>query len=120
MRLAFVLAMSVFCSTASFAGEADVTNVAVKQASSGAYRFDVTVLHADAGWDHYANKWDIVAPNGDVIDTRILHHPHDTEQPFTRSLTTDKIPDDLTHVIVRAHDSVHEYGGAEIKVELPR
>lgn len=120
MRIALVLAMSVFCSTASFAGEADVTNVAVKQTSSGAYRFDVTVLHADAGWDHYANIWDIVAPNGDVIDTRILHHPHDTEQPFKRSLTTDKIPDDLTHVIVRAHDSVHEYGGAEIKVELPR
>lgn len=120
MRLALVLAMSVFCSTASFAGEADVKNVAVKHTSSGTYRFDVTVLHADAGWDHYANKWDIVAPNGDVIDTRILHHPHDTEQPFTRSLTTDKIPDDLTHVIVRAHDSVHEYGGAEIKVELPR
>lgn len=120
MRIALVLAMSVFCSSASFAGEADVTNVAVKQTSSGAYRFDVTVLHADAGWDHYADKWDIVTPNGEVIDTRILHHPHDTEQPFTRSLTTDKIPDDLTHVIVRAHDSVHEYGGAEIKVELPR
>lgn len=120
MRLALVLAMSVFFSSASFAGEADVTDVSVQQTSSGAYRFNVTVLHSDAGWDHYANKWDVLGPNGDVIDTRILHHPHDNEQPFTRSLTTDKIPSDLTHVVLRAHDSVHEYGGAEIKVELPR
>ncbi|MEO9458947.1 MAG: hypothetical protein ABJE63_13945 [Lentilitoribacter sp.] len=120
MRLVLGVAMLVFFSTASFAGEADVTGVVVKQTSSGAFRFDVTVLHADAGWDHYANKWDVVAPNGDVIDTRILHHPHDNEQPFTRSLTTDKIPSDLSHVIIRAHDSIHEYGGAEMKVELPR
>lgn len=120
MRLALAVAMSVFLSSASFAGEADVTGVSVKLTSSGVFRFDVTVLHADAGWDHYANKWDVVAPNGDVIDTRILHHPHDNEQPFTRSITTDKIPSDLTHVIIRAHDSVHEYGGAEMKVKLPR
>ncbi len=120
MRFALVVAMSVFFSSASFADEADVTGVAVKQTSSGAFRFDVTVLHADAGWDHYANKWDVVAPNGDVIDTRILHHPHDNEQPFTRSLTTDKIPSNLSHVIIRAHDSVHEYGGAQMMVELPR
>lgn len=120
MRFALVVAMSVFFSSASFADEADVTGVAIKQTSSGAFRFDVTVLHADAGWDHYANKWDVVAPNGDVIDTRILHHPHDNEQPFTGSLTTDKIPNDLSHVIIRAHDSVHEYGGAQMMVELPR
>lgn len=120
MRAILVLILGSLICSPSFAGEADVTKVVAKQTSSGGYRFDVTVRHADAGWDHYANKWDIVGSDGEVIDTRILHHPHDNEQPFTRSLTTDKIPSNASYVTVRAHDSEHEYGGEEFKVELAR
>ena len=36
------------------AGEADVTAVAVRTGST--YTFNVTVRHADEGWDHYANS----------------------------------------------------------------
>ena len=36
---------------------------------SGRWRFDVTVRHADEGWDHYADKWDVVAPDGTVLAT---------------------------------------------------
>ena len=39
------------------AGEADVLNVVVRSAGPGSWRFDVTVRHADEGWDHYADKW---------------------------------------------------------------
>jgi hypothetical protein len=31
-----------------------------------------------------------------------------------------KIPGGIDEVIVRAHDSVHGYGGAEKRVKLPR
>ena len=79
-------------------------------------RFSVTVHHADAGWDHYANKWDILAPDGRVLATRELLHPHDNEQPFTRSLSGVTIPEGVDEVVVRAHDSVHGYGGTEVKV----
>lgn len=101
------------------AGEADVVNVAVKKAGEGTYRFDVSVAHADTGWDHYADRWEVVAPDDSVLGTRILHHPHVNEQPFTRSLSGVAIPANIDHVVIRAHDSVHEYGGKTMRVKLP-
>lgn len=106
--------------TPAGAGEADVEAVKAAREAGGTFRFDVTVRHGDTGWDHYANKWDVVAPDGSVLGTRELLHPHETEQPFTRSLDGVKIPEGVTEVTVRAHDSVHGYGGAEMKVLLPR
>ena len=37
------------------AGEADVVGVAFAERAPGVYRFDVTVRHADSGWEHYAD-----------------------------------------------------------------
>ena len=103
-----------------FSGEADVTGVEVRQTDSGIYHFDVTVRHDDTGWDHYADKWDVVAPDGTVLGTRTLYHPHVDEQPFTRSLSGVAIADTISEVSVRAHDSVHAYGGKTVTVALPR
>ena len=83
------------------------------------YKFDVTVRHADEGWKHYADKWDVTAPGGTVLGTRILAHPHVDEQPFTRSLTGVKIPENIDEVTVRAHDLVHGYGGKTVNVKVP-
>jgi hypothetical protein len=100
------------------AGEADVVDVEVMRAGDGTWRFDVTVRHADTGWDHYADAWEVVAPDGTVLGTRTLLHPHVDEQPFTRSLSGVAIPDDITEVTVRAHDSVDGYGGREVVVAI--
>lgn len=102
----------------AYGGEADVLEVQVNGAE-GTYRFEVTVRHADVGWDHYADAWEIVGPDGEVIATRELAHPHVEEQPFTRSLLSVEIPDGIAEVTVRARDSVHGHGGEEITVELP-
>jgi hypothetical protein len=102
----------------ALAGEADVVDVKATPEAGGTWRFDVTVRHADEGWDHYADKWDVLAPDGTVLATRVLLHPHESEQPFTRSLGGVAIPPGVTSVIVRAHDSVHGYGGAELEVAL--
>jgi hypothetical protein len=107
-------------STAAYAGEADVVEVDIKKTGADTYFFKVTVKHADEGWDHYANKWDVVAPDDTVLGTRTLYHPHVDEQPFTRSLSDVKIPATITAVTVRAHDSVHEYGGTTLRVAVPR
>jgi hypothetical protein len=104
---------------AIMAGEADVLEVEVSRGADGTWRFDVTVQHADTGWDHYADAWDVVAPDGTVLGTRVLLHPHETEQPFTRSLTGVQIPEDTPEVTIRAHDSVDGYGGQELTVSLP-
>lgn len=102
---------------AAFAGEADVTAVAVR-AAAGTYSFDVTVRHADEGWDHYADRWDVVAMDGAVLASRKLLHPHVDEQPFTRSLGGVRIPEGTKQVRVRANDSVHGAGGVELVVDL--
>jgi hypothetical protein len=104
----------------AFASEADVLEVDVACNSSLLCRFDVTVRHDDQGWKHYANRWEILSPDGEILATRVLAHPHDDEQPFTRSLTNVSIPDGLSEIIVRAHDLMHEYGGEELVVQLPR
>ncbi|UCG13351.1 MAG: hypothetical protein JSU72_02360 [Deltaproteobacteria bacterium] len=102
------------------AGEAEVITVEVMKLGDSTYQFDVTVSHSDEGWNHYVNKWDVVGSDGTVYGTRTLYHPHVDEQPFTRSLPGVKIPKGITRVTVRAHDSVHEYGGKVVTIVLPR
>jgi len=81
-----VVSFLLMSSSALQAGEANVVAVKVEKTGSNIFRFDVTVSHSDEGWDHYADKWEIAGPDGTVIGTRTLYHPHVDEQPFTRSL----------------------------------
>ena len=111
--LIFLLSCAV-----TYAGEVDVLQVKIKRSGDNVYDFDVTVTHKDEGWDHYADKWDIVAPDGTTVGTRTLYHPHIQEQPFTRSLSGVKIPEEMQRVTIRAYDSVHGYGGKVITVDL--
>ena len=118
------LALSIFISATLFSGivladEADVVKVKVERTGDHIYRFDVTVRHNDEGWKHYADMWKVVLPDGRVVATRVLQHPHVGEQPFTRSMDGIKIPAGIDSVIVRVHDSVHHYGGKEAIVKLP-
>lgn len=102
------------------AGEADVVAAEAHQDSPGLWTFDVTVEHADEGWNHYANRFEVVAPDGVVLGVRTLLHPHENEQPFTRSLRGVAIAASIGKVIVRAADSVHGLGGKELELSLPR
>lgn len=98
------------------AGEADVIDATVERAGAQ-WRVSATIRHADTGWDHYADGFEIVGPDGTVLGTRMLHHPHVEEQPFTRSHTLT-IPDGVSEITVRARDSVHGSGGASVVVPL--
>ena len=117
--ISFFFISIILLATTAYAGEADVIAVKMTHTGSSTYRFDVTVRHADDGWKHYANKWDVTSPDGTILGTRILAHPHVDEQPFTRSLGGVKISEDIKEVIVRAHDLVHGYGGKTVTVEAP-
>jgi hypothetical protein len=114
-----ILTTAIVASGAAQAGEADVVAAEATESPNGTWRFDVTVRHDDEGWDHYADAWDVLTLDGEVLATRKLLHPHEYEQPFTRSLSGVEIPDGVEEVEVRAHDSVHEYGGITLKVTLP-
>jgi len=115
-----ILTSALVTAAAAVAGQADVVDVTVRMTGQNTYSFDVAIRHADEGWQHYADKWDVVAPDGTVLATRTLYHPHEDEQPFTRSLSGVKIPASVNAVILRAHDSVHGYGGKTLKVEIPK
>lgn len=84
------------------------------------WRFDVTVEHADEGWDHYADAFEILSEDGAVLGVRTLYHPHVEEQPFTRSISNVEIPPSVERVIIRAHDNVHGYGEAQMELILER
>ncbi len=109
----------------AISANADVEFVRAVQAADGSWTFHVTVRHPDTGWEDYADGWDVVTPDGIVLKqnaadpfTRLLLHPHDNEQPFTRSQSGIIIPETLTQVTVRAHDLVDGYGGREVVVDL--
>ena len=118
-HLALALVLTLAWSSHALAGEADIVAVEITRQESGRFEFSVAVRHADAGWEHYADKWDVVAPDGTVLGTRTLWHPHESEQPFTRSLSGVRVPPGIDAVTVRAHDKVHGYGGVERRVPLP-
>lgn len=117
LTLAAIIGAAFITASPAIAGEADVVGVRMTPRGD-TYNFAVTVRHADAGWDHYADKWDVLTPDGKVIGTRVLAHPHDNEQPFTRSLGGVRIPAGVAKVRVRAHDKVHGYGGSEMDVDM--
>ena len=103
---------------------ADVVFVKATQSGSGTWRFDVSVSHPDTGWDDYADGWDVLDADGQIIKagrgkfTRTLAHPHVNQSPFTRSQSGLRIKDDI--VTVRAHDMVDGYGGQIVVVDLTK
>jgi hypothetical protein len=110
---------------ASGAANADVLYVRAVEAAEGSWTFHVTVQHPDTGWEDYADGWDVLTPDGTVLKpdpdspfTRLLLHPHESEQPFTRSQNGIVIPPGVILLRVRAHDLVDGFGGREVVVDL--
>jgi len=98
---------------------AQVVFVNATQGKSGAWQFDVSVRHRDEGWSHYADAWQVEHPeSGKIIAERVLLHPHETEQPFTRSQEGVEVPAGLLQVRIRAKCNVHGFGGREVIVPL--
>ena len=120
MRLGIIIAaLAVHASAGvALAGMADLIGVEVSR-HDGVYRFAVTVSHFDEGWDHYADGFEVIGADGTIYATRVLHHPHVNEQPFTRVLDGVMVPEGTVSVTLRAHDRVHGNGGLEVSVDLP-
>jgi len=104
---------------AAFAGDVEIVDASARQ-SGTTWTFSVTLRHGDTGWDHYADLWQVQAPDGTVLGERVLLHPHENEQPFTRSLSGVEIPEELGEVIIRARDSVHGISPQQYRLSLPR
>lgn len=113
----FLLASGVMWMGQVIAGDVEVVKTRFELRSSGSWHVSTTLKHGDTGWSHYADAWRVVNEKGDDLGTRTLFHPHENEQPFTRSHTVN-IPEGVTTVYVEAHDKVHGWGKQRIKVDL--
>jgi len=97
------------------ANEAILEEVRVEK-KGDIYTFFVRILHEDSGWEHYVNRYEVLNEKEEILATRVLVHPHEYEQPFTRSLRV-KLPP-LKTVYIRANDSVDGYS-KQYEVPLP-
>lgn len=117
MRFAPLALLAAVASPAA-ADTPEILAVEVRPDAAG-WSFDVTVRHPDTGWDHYADGWDVLAPDGTRLGFRELLHPHETEQPFTRSLSGVVVPEGVRQVAIRARCSVDGWASGVFTVDLP-
>jgi len=118
MLMSYITATGLLLGGIAAAGDAAIKEVDIKSLGDRMYQVSVTLLHGDTGWDHYANRWDVLDEEGNVLGSRVLAHPHVNEQPFTRSLRLE-IPATVKVVTIVAADSVHGDNEETVDVEVP-
>lgn len=92
---------------------ADVISVDVT-GTSGSYSFSIGISSPDEGCARYADWWEVLTADGELLYRRILAHSHTGEQPFVRAGGPLAIEPD-TVVWVRAHMQPGGYGGAAFR-----
>lgn len=100
------------------ASPSDILKVVFSK-SGASWSVDVTIRHPDTGWKHYTNVWVVETLGGKELGRRVLFHPHETEQPFTRSDTV-KIPAGISKVRVRAGDKPNGMSSNTVVIDLTK
>ena len=80
----------------------------------GSYTFVVGIASPDEGCQQFADWWEVLNEDGELIYRRVLLHSHVNEQPFVRSGGPVEIAADQT-VLVRAHMNTSGYGVVAFK-----
>ena len=92
---------------------------ATAQKSGNGWTVSVTLAHPDTGWDHYADGWRVLDMDGNELGLRVLAHPHEQEQPFTRSLSRLNIPEQITQVQTQARCLLDGWSAELTLLSLP-
>ncbi len=119
LLLAVLLIYSAIPSN-TYAGEVSIIDARLKPSGADQWNIEVTLKHADTGWEHYADAWRVLDAEGHELGRRVLYHPHVNEQPFTRSLSNVEIPVSVSVVYIEAHDKVHGWAADRKEVMLKR
>lgn len=107
----------IFSSSTALANEVEIVKVMLEPAAHR-WTFHVTLQHKDTGWEHYADGWRIVDDKGNELGLRKLWHPHENEQPFTRTLANVLIPKDVDIIYIEAHDKVHGWSKQRVRINM--
>jgi hypothetical protein len=118
-RLLLAAGLAALPTLSAHAGQADVTGATVQQRARNVFDFDVTIRSNDTGWDAYADRIEVLGPDGAILGARVLEHPHEQEQPFTRDVYDVTIPGGIGTVTIRAHHKTAGFDGATFPVKLP-
>jgi len=105
--------LSFVCSAQETKEYADVISVNVS-GDHNSYTFSVGIASPDTGCSQYANWWEVISEDGQLVYRRILGHSHVEEQPFVRSGGKVRIGE-AQMVIIRAHMNTSGYGGAQYR-----
>ena len=114
-----LIIFSLLLSTSISASEVEIVKVVLTK-HTGTWRADVTLKHADTGWEHYTDAWRLIDEKGNEIGKRTLYHPHVNEQPFTRSLSNIQISNDKKIIFVEAHDLNRGWKSNKVKIDMTR
>lgn len=107
--LILLMTLSFACSAQATKEYADIVSVEVSGVD-GNYTFNVGIASPDTGCDQYANWWEVISADGQLIYRRILAHSHVAEQPFVRLGGKVNIGEQDV-IIIRAHMNISGYGG---------
>lgn len=118
-QIFFAMVVNILLISSTMANQVEIVKVRM-ESSGGSWTFNVTLLHKDKGWNHYADGWRVVDVKGKELGHRKLWHPHDNEQPFTRSLSSVSIPKGAKIIYVEAHDKVHGWSKQRVKIDLSK
>jgi hypothetical protein len=93
---------------------AHVLATTFEKTAENTYTVSATVRHNDTGWENYADAFEV---KGDNVQNglRVLAHPHETEQPFTRS-QSGVVASGV--VWIEAKDNVEGIPGGKIYLDL--
>lgn len=121
MRPALPITVGVLLLTGmAWADSPQVVAASATRDADGTWTISVSLRHPDTGWDHFANGWQVLTPDGTVIGYRELAHPHVDEQPFTRSLSGVQIPGNVRTVLIQPRCTIDGWAAAPAKLELPQ
>ncbi|QJR16054.1 hypothetical protein [Usitatibacter palustris] len=110
-----------FASTAKKSeGPANVVGAAMSKNMDGTWDIRATVRSKDTGPSSYADRVEILDPEGKVLHTIPVKNHHLNEQPFSVTATNVKLPTDIAHVVIRARIKPGGASGKERTLKIPK
>ncbi len=99
----------------------NIREAKLEMTGDGIFTATVTVSSPYDTPERYADGWRVLkAGTGDVLGTHMLDHDHADEQPFSRTQSGLKIPDDVDSVTVQGRDKDNGFGGETVTIDVPR